>query len=69
MKKWTAVLLLMSLLSCLCLPASAEEEKVLDGCVLVTFGASNTGRGPRSMFAIFIESIFGAKVATFFQLS
>lgn len=42
MKKWTAVLLLISLLSCLCLPASAEEEKVLDGCVLVTFGASNT---------------------------
>lgn len=42
MKKWTAVLLLMSLLSCLCLPASAEEEKVLDGCVFVTFGASNT---------------------------
>ncbi len=42
MKKMTAVLLLMSLLSCLCLPASAEEEKVLDGCVLVTFGASNT---------------------------
>jgi lysophospholipase L1-like esterase len=42
MKKWTAVLLLMSLLSCICLPASAEEEKVLDGCVLVTFGASNT---------------------------
>ena len=42
MKKWTAVLLLMSLLSCLCLPASAEEEKALDGCVLVTFGASNT---------------------------
>ena len=42
MKKWMAVLLLMSLLSCLCLPASAEDEKVLDGCVLVTFGASNT---------------------------
>ena len=42
MKKFTAVLLLMSLLSGLCFSASAEEEKILDGCVLVTFGASNT---------------------------
>lgn len=41
MKKITAFLLAV-LFICLCIPVSAEETKVLDGSVLVTFGASNT---------------------------
>lgn len=41
MKKWIS-LLLACLLTGVCIPVAAEEEKVLDGSVFVTFGASNT---------------------------